>query len=388
MKKIKTMALTIKPTNSCNFQCKHCFNGEHLEEKTILPLEVIFKALELIAKKYNDIKITFHGGEPTLVGIEYYKKIFFYEKILKEKYNVNFWHIFQTNGYLLNDEFIDLLISEKIFISVSFDGPHNNILRSKTDIILNKIQEIQKKEGRMRIFCVETALSIESLFETYNWFKQNKLNYKILPIQPRGFAEHEKELILNPQIYIDNLLKVYKFWLKDKENTTTIYTFEEFLKLKQESTFKEKWFERKLSLNPDGNFYPFGRPYDINFKLGNPYDIKDIDECFFNENYINLKNILNDKINKKCINCSVFSTCNGTCLCSSFVYGNDEKMLDYSCDLARATFSNIIKVNEEIKKDILENENIYNEKVKKEFLRIKKETFSCYRNNIPICYNK
>lgn len=364
MEKIKSMALTIKPTNSCNFRCKHCFNGEHLEERGILPLSTVFQALELIAKKYNDIKITFHGGEPTLAGIDYYREIFSYEKILKKKYNVDFWHIFQTNGYLLNSEFIDLLISEDVLISISFDGPHNDILRSKTDIILEKIDEIKRKNGRMRIFCVETAKSIDFLQDTYNWFKKKGLNYKILPIQPRGFAENEDELILEPENYIKNLTATYKTWLQDKSNTTTMYTFEEFLRLKDENIFKTKWFDRKLSLNPDGILYPFGRPYDINFNLGRPEDIKDIDECFSTESYHKLKSILENMIMKECKDCSVFSTCNGTCLCSSFVYGNSEAMLRYACLLAEKTFSNIIKINKEVQKDILENrKDKYSKKV-------------------------
>lgn len=368
MKKIKSIALTIKPTNSCNFRCKHCFNGEHLEEKNLLPLSKVFRTLELIAKKYNDIKITFHGGEPTLAGKEYYKKIFSYEKILKEKYKVDFWHIFQTNAYLLDSEFIDLLIKEGVFISISFDGPHNDVLRSNTSIILDRINEIKEKKGRMRIFCVETAKSIDTLLDTYNWFKEKKLDYKILPIQPRGFAEKEKEMILDPDNYIKNLLKVYKVWLEDKENNIIIYTFEEFLKLKEEKIFKAKWFDKKLSLNSDGNLYPFGRPYDINFNLGNPDEIIDIDDCFINKNYQKLKDILNTKIMNECTKCSVFSTCNGTCLCSSFVYGNSKKMLYYSCLLAKKTFSSIIEVNKEIKKEIVKNGgNKYNEKVKKFF---------------------
>lgn len=370
MEKIKSMALTIKPTNSCNFRCKHCFNGEHLEERGILPLSTVFQALELIAKKYNDIKITFHGGEPTLAGIDYYKEIFAYEKTLKERYDVDFWHIFQTNAYLLDSDFIDLLISEDVLISISFDGNHNDVLRSNTDTILAKINEIKEKNGRMRIFCVETAKSIDSLLDTYNWFKENKLNFKILPIQPRGFAENEKELILEPNNYIKNLTEVYKIWLQDKENTTTMYTFEEFLKLKEENIFKTKWFDRKLSLNPDGTLYPFGRPYDINFDLGKPELIKDIDDCFATESYRRLKEILNEMILKECSKCSVFSTCNGTCLCSSFVYGNSEEMLKYSCLLARMTFSNIIKINKEVREDILKNGGEkYSEKVRKQFLK-------------------
>ena len=80
----KSISLTIKPTNLCNFRCKHCFNGEHLYDKELLSIELACKTLELVAKKYNTIKVTFHGGEPTLVGKKYYEDLFAYEKELKK----------------------------------------------------------------------------------------------------------------------------------------------------------------------------------------------------------------------------------------------------------------------------------------------------------------
>ena len=192
----KSISLTIKPTNLCNFRCKHCFNGEHLYDKELLSIELACKTLELVAKKYNTIKVTFHGGEPTLVGKKYYEDLFAYEKELKKKYDVSFHHIFQTNGFLLDEKFIDMLISEKTLISISFDGLHNDILRSNTEEVYKVIELVQSKNGRLRVFCVETAKSILNLKETYEWFKSKNINYKILPIQPRGFAENQNELIL------------------------------------------------------------------------------------------------------------------------------------------------------------------------------------------------
>lgn len=360
----KTISLTIKPTNLCNFRCKHCFNGENLLDENLLPIETALKTLELISKQYDDIKVTFHGGEPTLVGKDYYYKIFKHNKILKEKYNVSFSYIFQTNGFLLNEDFINLLISENVLISISFDGPHNDILRSNTSSIYDTIKFIQKKKGRLRVFCVESSKSIDNLIETYEWFKSNNINYKILPIQPRGFAENEKDLILDINHYTEILMQLYKKWLTDKNNNIILYTFEEFLRLQENVTFKDLWFDRKLSLNSDGKLYPFGRPYDTNFCLGDPLVINNIDNCFQSKEYINLKNILNQKIKEKCNTCNAYNVCGGTCLCSSYVYGNDDRMLDYACSFAEKIFTSVININKEIQLNISNKEaNFYNSKV-------------------------
>ncbi len=379
----KSISLTIKPTNLCNFRCKHCFNGEHLYDKELLPIEVACKALELVSKKYNTIKITFHGGEPTLVGKEYYEALFAYEKELKKKYNVTFHHIFQTNGFLLNEEFIDILISEKALISISFDGLHNDILRSNTKTVYDVIKLVQSKNGRLRVFCVETAKSISDLQETYKWFKSNNIDYKILPIQPRGFAENNNELILNIDNYVAKLMELYKIWIFDKENNITLFTFEEFIRLEEHHSFKEIWFDRKLSLNADGKLYPFGRPHDINFCLGDPMIIEDIDNCFISDKYIELKNILNKMIVKQCSDCKAYNVCGGNCLCSSFVYGNDQEMLDYACKLAEKIFLNVITINKKIQKDIENGYSYkYSSNVIKYFYKEDSDTCTCMSKEI------
>ncbi|WP_394887011.1 radical SAM protein [Clostridium butyricum] len=363
-----SISLTIKPTNSCNFRCKHCFNGEHLYEKGLLPIEIALKFIELAAKSYSVIKLTFHGGEPTLAGKEYYRQIFELEHNLINTYGVKFHNIFQTNGYLLDESFIDILVKEKTLISISFDGPHNDILRSNTEAIYNNLEIIKTKDVRLRVFCVETSKSVSDLIQTYEWFKSHKLDYKILPVQPRGFAEDQYDLILDIPQYIDKLMELYRYWLTDKNCDIRLYTFEEFAHLKEDSEFKPLWFDRKLSLNADGKIYPFGRPYDVNFCLGDPLSIECIDDCFKADSYTELKQILKEKIADSCRTCEAFSICRGSCLCSSFVYGNSSDMLEYSCRLAEKTFMTVVKINKEVKKDIeLGNVNKYNDKVLKIF---------------------
>ncbi|WP_338631009.1 radical SAM protein [Clostridium baratii] len=365
---IRDISVTIKPTMSCNMRCKHCFNGEKFLEKGIVEISSVCSFLELVAKEYKNIGLTFHGGEPTLAGFEFYSEVFSYEKILSKKYGVKFANNITTNGLALSDELIDLLIDNNVLINISFDGPHNNILREHTEIVYKKICELQKRGAKLRVYCIETSKSFESLFKTYEWFKKHNINFKMIPVQPQGNAKENEELIMNPMGFVNELMKLYKFWLTDKSCNVRFYTFEEFLELDANIHFKPHWFYRKLALNPDGKIYPFGRPNDVNFCLGNPKQLTNINECFETERYKELISILDRYRKDFCKSCTSSYICNGITICSSFVYGDDYDMLKYGCELANLIFRGVTKINYEVQQDFKHNNyNQYTDKVKNKF---------------------
>ena len=81
---IHKIALTIKPTMACNMKCRHCFNGDSMNCKSFIDIDTVYRFIKIAASENNDVKITFHGGEPTLAGYDFYKKIFEYEKQLSK----------------------------------------------------------------------------------------------------------------------------------------------------------------------------------------------------------------------------------------------------------------------------------------------------------------
>lgn len=348
----RNISVTIKPTHACNMRCKHCFNGEKLEEKEMLTVEDTCRFMELLAKEYKGIGLTFHGGEPTLAGIDYYRQVFRFEKELNEKYGATFMKNITTNGICLDEDFVDLLIENDVLINVSFDGPHNNTLRERTDLIYKKLCELREKKARFRVYCVETELSSPNLLETYEWFKENGFDFKMVPIQPYGNANGNSELIITPDTFVNNLMDLYKHWLTDMGCKITFYTFEEFLKLEPESAFKTPWLYRKLALNPNGKVYPFGRPNDVNYCLGDVRTLENINDCFEAEDYKVLMNILEKNINEFCKDCGSKDVCGGITVSSTFVYGSDYEVLKYGCVLADKIFRGALELNKQVAADI------------------------------------
>jgi len=362
------IAITIKPTLACNMRCLHCFNGENLNSSNIIDVNKVILLLEKASREYDIIKVTFHGGEPTLAGISFYREVFDHQNKMNKLYGVVFRNFLTTNGLLLDEEFVDLLIQNDVLINLSYDASYNFILRQNGDRVLENIKMIQKKKGRIRCFCTLSKSSFSHLLEIYEWFKINNLDFKTLPIEKAGNAKYNDDLIMEPINIAKEFIKVYKIWAKDKECAIRYYTFEEFASLRRKEQFKQYWFNRKIALNPDGNIFPFGRPNDVKYCLGSPEEIDKIDDCFNSLQYIELRKVLNKFYETKCQNCISLDVCNGVAISMSYMYEEDEDLLDYSCNQASIIFQSILSVNENIINDFRNGHTEdYNDTIKTKF---------------------
>lgn len=365
---MREIAITVKPTLSCNMKCKHCFNGNKFNKSKVISVDRVILLLDKASKEYDVIKLTFHGGEPTLAGKEFYRKIFEFQNRVNKENRTCFRNLFTTNGLLLDEEFIDILIENNTLINVSYDGPYNDILRQNSDKVLDNIKTIQHKNGRIRCYCTLSQSSFSHLEEIYNWFKSQRLDFKTLPVDRYGYAKINDNIIIKPQQLVETLTNVYKKWLYDKDCKIRYYTFEEFSKLRRKMQFKNYWFNRKIALNPDGNIYPFGRPNDVNYCLGTPESINKIEDCFNSEIYHKLKNTLEGFFINKCKFCESIDVCNGVSICMAYMYENDEEILDYGCNQSNLIFQRILAINDGIIEDFKKGyTEAYTDTIKRNF---------------------
>lgn len=116
--------------NKCNMACQYC---SELRKKFSPDLCIYdFEAIQSILNRLpKDVDIIFHGGEPSLIGMENIRKICL--EIKKLGFLIK--PTIQTNGFL-NDEWVDFFIEnrELLKISVSIDGDEEcNVLRQTSD---------------------------------------------------------------------------------------------------------------------------------------------------------------------------------------------------------------------------------------------------------------
>lgn len=119
-----------KPSGSiCNLDCEYCF---YLEKEKLYPernknwkmddatLEAFIKQ-QIEAQDGEHVDIAWQGGEPTLMGIDFYKKAVEYSKKYANGKQIH--HGFQTNGILINDEWSEFFKLNNFLIGISVDGP-------------------------------------------------------------------------------------------------------------------------------------------------------------------------------------------------------------------------------------------------------------------------
>ena len=122
--------LVVKIVQRCNLNCSYCYMYQHEDQswrqRPPFMSEEIFGHLLTRIEEYCDhrpgreMNITFHGGEPMLIGPQKFDRLvsMAIEK-LKDRVSLGM----QTNGTLVNDEWIEVLKRHNLRVGVSLDGP-------------------------------------------------------------------------------------------------------------------------------------------------------------------------------------------------------------------------------------------------------------------------
>jgi uncharacterized protein len=123
-------SLLVKPAGpDCNMACRYCFYLEkvslfgetpvHRMSETILE-EMIRQAL---AQTGQHISFGWQGGEPTLMGLDFFRKAVDFQKKYGAGRSVG--NGLQTNGLLINDEWAGFLRENRFLLGLSLDGPEH-----------------------------------------------------------------------------------------------------------------------------------------------------------------------------------------------------------------------------------------------------------------------
>jgi len=112
----------------CNLDCRYCF---YLEKENLYPGKSDWAmpgdVLETYVREYiqaqnvPQVSFAWQGGEPTLLGVEYFQKIVDLQKKYADGKRIE--NAFQTNGVLLDDRWGEFLATNEFLVGLSIDGP-------------------------------------------------------------------------------------------------------------------------------------------------------------------------------------------------------------------------------------------------------------------------
>lgn len=177
--------MMLKPVGpACNLDCTYCY---YLEKKNLYKRKPHFRLeedlLEIFIKQYIGahkvpvVSFVWQGGEPTLLGIEYFRKAL----AIQQKYagNKKIENSLQTNGTLLTDEFCVFLSENNFLVGVSIDGPeqlHDQYRRDKQGNptwrkVMEGIDLLKKHKVEFNTLSVVNKYNAEYPMEVYHFLK-------------------------------------------------------------------------------------------------------------------------------------------------------------------------------------------------------------------------
>ncbi len=200
----------LKPTGPvCNLNCKYCY---YLEKKKLYPAKNNFimsdEVLESFIKQYIEtqqevVTFTWQGGEPTLCGIDYFRKALELQKKYSSGKTIE--NSFQTNGTRLNADWCKFFADNKMLVGISIDGPeHNHDHYRKTASgggtfkrVMKGIELFHKHKVEFNTLSCVNDYNVHFATETYRFLKNIGSGFiQFLPVIERE-AMNIKSNLLN-----------------------------------------------------------------------------------------------------------------------------------------------------------------------------------------------
>jgi uncharacterized protein len=237
-----------KPTGAvCNLACDYCF---FLAKEQLYPgsrfrmtdevLEAYVRQL-LGAHQVPHITVAWQGGEPTLMGLDFFRRAQGYiEKYRKSDTTVE--STIQTNGVLLDDDWCEFLGEHNYLVGISVDGPremHDAYRRDKAgkpvfDRVMQGLRLLQQHKVEFNILATVHAANGDYGREVYRFFRDEaQAQYlQFIPIVERdnetGFQEGNAltERSVSPERYGRFLIAIFDEWVKRDVGQMFVQTFD------------------------------------------------------------------------------------------------------------------------------------------------------------------
>lgn len=364
-----------KPTGAvCNLDCKYCF---FLSKETLYPgsdfrmaddlLELYIVQL-LEAHQASEVTIAWQGGEPTLMGLDFFRRsVELVEKHRKPDQQVE--HTIQTNGTRLDDEWCTFLKQHHFLVGLSVDGPrdlHDTYRVDKGgkgtfDQVMRGWDMLRKHGVEFNILCTVHAANVEHPVEVYRFFRDvlgakfiqlipivERVNADLLPIanlgwgergsEPRPFYLQSGDQVTNrsvrPEQFGQFLIKIFEEWVRRDVGTVYVQMFDTTLGAHvgeySVCVFAPTCGDA-LALEHNGDLYSCDHYVEPDFKLGNIRQDHMADLVASKQQ----RKFGSDKqttLPRYCRECDVRFACNGGCPKDRFTSTPDgEPGLNYLC---------------------------------------------------------
>ena len=361
----KPLYVMLKPAGAhCNLACKYCY---YLEKNKLYPTAqrhlMSNEMLEQFTREYieaqtmNQVLFTWHGGEPLLRSIDFYRKAL----SLQQKYagSRRIDNVIQTNGTLLTDDWCDFFAQNHWLVGISIDGPqpyhdHYRLTaagKPSWQKVMQGIKLLKKHGVEWNAMAVVNAYNVNHPLEFYRFFKENGCQFlQFTPIVER-LTRHEdgrtlasladkneiplSEASVTPEQWGYFLCAIFDEWVRKDVGKIFVEIFDctlaNWMGISPGICAYSKECGHAGVMEHNGDVYSCDHFVFPEYKLGNIRDHSLID-MLYGEQQQEFSRLKHSSLPRQCKECDMEFACHGECPKNRFMkdkYGDSG--LNYLC---------------------------------------------------------
>ncbi len=326
---MKSFSLLIKPVSAdCNLRCEYCFYIDHLDTVENKP-RMSDSTLETMIASYmqtdqnKQYAFGWQGGEPTLLGIKFWKKVV----ELQTKYvppGAVISNGLQTNGTLITDELAKFFGEYRFLIGVSLDGPpylhdfyRKTISNTPThNLVIRGIEHLKKNKVEFNILTLVNNKNANKAPEIYQYLKENNFYYhQYIPCVEFDKTGNLEPYSITGEEWGDFLCELFELWIKNDINKVSIRLFDSIINYLVYGNYSVCYMGTNCCqyfvVEYDGSVYPCDFFVRKDLLLGN-VKTNSWDD-FVNSSKYHDFGAQKAEWNNTCKDCRFINMCNGDC---------------------------------------------------------------------------
>lgn len=338
---MKKVEVILKVTEACNLRCKYCYECDREYPTGVFPLEKLEALLRLLRTGYHLIHLIWHGGEPMLAGLDYYKQAMDVIRRVHIESGVVIENSIQTNGTLIDKKWAEFFRENGFRVGVSFDGADNERFRGASARAEAGMQAL--RDAHLSFGCNAVVADVSyDLDANYDFFRARGIGFDFSRMLAEGGAKSLRPM--DAKAYADALCRLFDRWITDKEGVS-VRTFALYVNMAVGGKYRIcsccSCHTKYLSVSPDGTLYNCGRESMGHYPFGKIEAFSHVNEIFASEG---ARALLSGSIarREKCkAVCPDFALCAGGCADVAIVEGALDEIPQEYCTLFRTVYHHV-----------------------------------------------
>ncbi len=346
----KPLYVMLKPVGAaCNLRCKYCYYLEkkelYADEKQHLMTEDLLERFiqqYLQSQTMPQVLFTWHGGEPLMRNINFYKKAIELQKRYKRHLMIG--NSLQTNGVLLTDEWCRFFKENNFLIGISIDGTkdcHDHYRKTADgkptfDQVMRGINLLKKHGVDFNVMGVVNDYNVDYPLEFYRFFKEIDARFiQFAPIVERLPDGSLASWSVPAEKWGNFLIAVFDEWVRNDVGKFYIDYFDSALANwvgeNPGSCIWAKTCGHAGVMEFNGDVYACDHFVSPQHRLGNIYS-EPLTGMMYSQEQLKFGADKRNALPQQCLRCEYLFACNGECPKNRIIKTADgEDGLNYLC---------------------------------------------------------